>query len=79
MCESDNNGGILLSPTRGQADFIANDLQGLWKFADVIYQVEPEGSASLDPSKSAHLFVRSGDNGIIEDVGYKHMLSTEVR
>ncbi len=69
VCQSDEDKE--LAPTKGQADFIAADLDAPWKFADVIFQKEPtmvKGMAPFAPTTSVHLFVRPNQDGIIEEV-----------
>ena len=73
-CQGDESREIQLSPTKGQADFIATDLQGSWKFADTAFQQEPMPEWSrvpLAPTTSVSVFVRPDDNGRIEEVGRK--------
>jgi hypothetical protein len=70
VCQGDND--HLLSPTKGQADFVAASLNDSWRFADVIHQVEPShipNRRPLAPSTSVCLFVRPDNDGQIVDVG----------
>lgn len=70
-CQGDESEGRLLSPTRGQADLVANDLKKPWKFADVVHQIEPRQRTNripLAPTTSVHLFVRPNNRGYIEEV-----------
>lgn len=66
-CQTDGVYGFL-SPTRGEVDAIANDLQASWKFADVIFQKETESRVPLAPPMSVYLLVRPNEDGIIEEV-----------
>jgi len=59
-----------LSPTKGQANAIARDLKGDWKYADVVYQEDPapRPTAPLAPVKSLYLYVRLDEDGVVQDV-----------
>lgn len=70
VCQGDYD--ILISPTRGQADFVATNLKNSWKFANVIHQDEPShipNRRPLAPTTSICLYVRPDDDGQIVDVG----------
>ncbi|KAJ4991425.1 G2-specific protein kinase nim-1 [Stagonosporopsis vannaccii] len=70
MCQADENVDILMSPTKGQVDFIADNLNGPWRFADVISQkevTEDSGKFTLAPMTSICLFVRPSVDGRIEE------------
>ncbi|KAJ8116373.1 hypothetical protein OPT61_g2181 [Boeremia exigua] len=67
VCQGDFNMDKQLSPTKGQAAFIAADLGEPWKFADVVFQREPEARNALAPTTSINLFVRSDEHGRIEE------------
>lgn len=78
-CQGDAYDDIQLSPTLGQSNFIATDLEASWKFADVISQKEPTpapGKINLGPTQSVYLFVRPGEDGIIEEASSHTKLST---
>lgn len=68
-CQGDSE-DTLLSPTSGQAELMAADLKGAWKFADVISQKEPT-SRQIGPPQSIYLLVRTGEDGRIEEVRYE--------
>ena len=64
-----------LSPTRGEVDAIADDLQASWKFADVIFQKATVGKIPLAPPMSVYLLVRPNEDGSIEDVSCQYLTS----
>ena len=71
VCQADETADILMSPTKGQADSIAHDLNAPWRFADVVHQEETSeinGRFKLAPMTSVCLFVRPGADGHIEEV-----------
>jgi hypothetical protein len=66
----------LLSPTRGEVDAIADDLNAPWKFADVIFQKKTLGTVPLAPTLSVYLLVRPDENGTIEEVSCRYPTTT---
>ncbi|KAH6643789.1 kinase-like domain-containing protein [Boeremia exigua] len=68
-CQSDKYENVSLSPTKGQVEFIAADLDVPWKFADVLSQQDPMtvDRVPLAPPTSVCLFVRTDEDDRIEE------------